>query len=76
MYNKILNEAEAHQNDLIDWRRQLHKIPEVGMSLSKTSDFVQQKLSQWEIPFEVTANGSCVTGRLGTQGPCILLRAD
>lgn len=76
MYSKILEEAEALQKDLVIWRRQLHRIPEVGMSLPKTSGYVQKKLSEWHIPFEVTANGSCVTGKLGTEGPCILLRGD
>lgn len=76
MYSKILKETEALQKDLVIWRRQLHKIPEVGMSLPKTSEYVQNKLSEWDIPFEVTANGSCITGKLGTEGPCILLRGD
>lgn len=76
MYTKILEESETLQKDLITWRRQLHQIPEVGMNLLKTSEYVQRKLSEWNIPFEVKANGSCVVGKLGTESPCILLRAD
>ena len=76
MFNTILQEAEELQKDLVMWRRALHQIPEVGMNLPQTSQYVQQKLSEWNIPFEVTANGSCVIGKLGTGGPCILLRGD
>ncbi|MDB8709938.1 M20 metallopeptidase family protein [Mediterraneibacter gnavus] len=76
MYRKILEEAEALQKDLVTWRRQLHQVPEIGMDLPKTSQYVQQKLSEWKIPFERKANGSCVVGTLGTEGSCILLRGD
>lgn len=61
---------------MIQWRRELHRIPEIGLDLPKTSAFVQSRLTEMGIPYERKVNGSCVVGLLGKQGPCILLRAD
>lgn len=76
MYQEILKEAEKIGEEMVQWRRELHRIPEVGMNLPKTSAFVQQRLDEMGIPYEVKVNGSCVVGHLGEKGPCIMLRAD
>lgn len=76
MYQEILKEAEKIGNEMVQWRRELHRIPEVGMNLPKTSAFVQQRLDEMGIPYEIKVNGSCIVGHLGKEGPCIMLRAD
>lgn len=76
MYQKILEEAKELKPVMTDWRRSLHRIPEIGLCLPKTSAFIQERLREMDIPFEVTVDGSCVVGLIGSEGPCILLRAD
>ncbi|EEG74603.1 amidohydrolase [[Clostridium] hylemonae DSM 15053] len=63
-------------NELIKWRRELHKVPELGLELPKTVSFIEQKLTEWDIPFETKVNGNCVIGYIGTGDKCLLLRAD
>ena len=35
----VLEEVKKVEKDIINWRRELHKIPEVGFDLPKTVDF-------------------------------------
>lgn len=76
MYKKILEEARSMQQELEEWRKKLHQIPETGLDLPKTSAFIQRKLNEMGILYQVLVNGSCVVGVIGSSGPCILLRAD
>jgi amidohydrolase len=56
---KIL--AHSYQKNFIDIRRHLHAQPELSYKEFETSKFVQQKLAEFEIPFNVIA----VTGVVG-----------
>lgn len=76
MYSSIYAESKEMYNELIEWRRELHKTPELGLELSKTVSFVKKKLAEWDIPFETKVNGNCVIGYIGTGDKCLLLRAD
>lgn len=59
------------------WRRQLHEIPEVGLYLPRTAEFVKEKLGNMGIPFQTYPGHSGITAVLGNgQGKCIALRAD
>lgn len=40
MYSSIYAESKEMYNELIEWRRELHKIPELGLELPKTVSFV------------------------------------
>lgn len=76
MEHPILQEARAMEQELVAWRRALHQMPELGLSLPQTSGFVQARLGELGIPYEVLVDGSCVVGRLGAGQRCFLLRCD
>ncbi|MEP0815158.1 MAG: amidohydrolase [bacterium] len=62
---------------VIEWRRDFHMHPEIGMLEFRTSEKVQAHLSALGIPFKVYA-GTGVVGLLdsGKPGPTVMLRAD
>ncbi|MCG0275453.1 MAG: amidohydrolase [Thermosediminibacteraceae bacterium] len=74
----VLEEVKKVENDIINWRRELHKIPEVGFDLPKTVDFVKMRLEEMGIEYKVLVNGSAVVGliRGAHPGRTIALRAD
>lgn len=61
---------------MIAWRRALHQIPELDLSLPKTSAFVQERLHDMGISFITLVEGNCVVATVGSGEPCIMLRAD
>lgn len=69
--------AEKIQNEIIEWRRELHKIPELGLFLPNTSKFVREKLDSWNISYETYEDNSGIVAILGKDtGKCVALRAD
>lgn len=76
MYSSIYAESKEMYNELVEWRRELHKIPELGLELPKTVSFVKKKMMEWDIPFETKVNGNSVIGYIGAGDKCLLLRAD
>ena len=85
MIEKIKALAKKYAPEFIAVRHHLHAHPELSYQEFETSKFVQNKLKELGIPFEVKATTGVVgliTGRLrqgsGVQGKerCIALRAD
>lgn len=73
----LLEEAEGLSKDLVQWRRTLHQIPELGLDLPKSSAFIRERLDDMGIAYETFLDGNCIVATLGKgEGPCILLRAD
>ena len=74
----IKKATEATAEQVIKWRRDLHRIPEIGNDLPQTSKYVQNCLKEMNIPFITMVNGSgilaTVTG--AGAGKTIALRAD
>ncbi|MBN9298974.1 MAG: amidohydrolase [Filimonas sp.] len=58
---KIQAQAAKYSSEFIDIRRHLHANPELSYQEFKTAEFVQSKLKEWGIPFEIKAT----TGILG-----------
>ena len=54
MYSSIYAESKEMYNELVEWRRELHKIPELGLELPKTVSFVKKKMMEWDIPVSYT----------------------
>lgn len=76
MINELLNKAESLQSELQEHYRFLHQNAEIEFDLSKTVEYVKQKLTEMGVePFDC---GKCgVTAVIGNEGDkCILLRAD
>ena len=47
----ILKEVKKIEQEIISWRRDLHKIPELNLTLPKTSQYVQEKLKEMGIEY-------------------------
>ncbi|SDL11411.1 M20 metallopeptidase family protein [Halarsenatibacter silvermanii] len=45
-------EAKKIEDRIIEWRRELHKIPEVGLDTPKTRKFIESELEKMEIDYE------------------------
>lgn len=75
---KIQQLASQYKNEFIQIRRHLHAHPELSYEEFETSKFVQSKLKEWNIPFEIKA----ITGVVGIiegknpSSRVIALRAD
>ncbi|HAD58427.1 MAG TPA: amidohydrolase [Planctomycetaceae bacterium] len=77
IWSDLRREAEAAKNWILSLRRQLHKHPELMYEEFRTSQLVQDTLSELQIPFEAGIAETGVVGTLGSgDGPCIALRAD
>lgn len=67
----------AHSDDLIGWRRHIHRHPELGRHEYATTRFVADQLAAAGLNPEVLPGGTGLTCDIGpTCGPRIALRAD
>ena len=74
--NVFLKEAQAFQEQLVEWRRTLHRCPELGIKLPQTIAFISQKLDEIRIPYKVYNDISCIEACIGSGERCIMLRGD
>ena len=78
MLEKIKSLSASYKDEFIKIRRHIHSNPELSYQEFETSKFIQSKLAEWGIPFEIKA----VTGVVGLikgKNPdvrIIALRAD
>lgn len=70
-----LHDAKSLESTIIDWRRMLHRNPELSFHEYQTSAFIQQRLTDMGIPFRVMAKTG-VVAHIGQGDRCIALRAD
>lgn len=72
---KILSENEEY---IINLRRELHSVPELGFEEFKTSEIIKRELRKENIEFEegIAKTGIKAHIRGGKKGKCVLLRAD
>jgi amidohydrolase len=78
LQERIRQLAEQYSEEFIRVRRHLHAHPELSYQEFETSKFIQQKLAEWNIPFEVKATTG-VVGLIRGKNPgsrCIALRGD
>ena len=74
----LRDDARGIQDDLVNLRRQLHRIPEVGLDIPRTQEMVLSALAG--LPLEIST-GSKTTSVIGVlrgdkPGPTVLLRGD
>ncbi len=48
----FIEEAQNIEDQIIEWRRELHKIPEVGLETPKTRKFIENELDKMDIKYE------------------------
>lgn len=66
------------KEELIRWRRELHRYPELGMEEWRTSAFVEARLREFGIDDITTMAGTGKVALLrgSSEGPTVMLRAD
>ncbi|MDY5731387.1 MAG: M20 family metallopeptidase [Eubacteriales bacterium] len=66
------------QKEMVQWRRDLHRIPEIGNHLPQTSSYVKSILEKYGISYTNYMNGNGIVAEiLGTApGKCVMIRAD
>ncbi|MBC8632743.1 M20 metallopeptidase family protein [Paeniclostridium hominis] len=73
----MLNYEENISEYIIKCRRDLHKIPEVGLNLPKTVDYVKKELDKMNIEYKEFKNCTGLSAIIGKkEGKVIALRAD
>jgi amidohydrolase len=73
----INDAAKAVHEEILSWRRGLHKIPEIGFELKQTSGYICNVLEQIGIPYRIAARtGIVALIEGGSPGPTLALRAD
>lgn len=74
---ELLKQAKENLDEIINWRRTIHENPELGMGLTRTKQFVYDKLKEFGLEPEWIGK-SGVTALVGkkTDGKVVMLRAD
>lgn len=72
----ILKQANELKEQLITWRRDIHKLAEIGLDMPNTSKYIQNELKKMNIEYKTIVNGNGVVALIGQGEPCILLRSD
>ena len=75
--NKFMEQANLIKDDIVEFRRTIHKNPEVGGKLPKTKAYVMDKLKEFGYePEEICESGIVATIKGNKPGKTFLLRAD
>lgn len=74
----VIEEVKKIEHDIIKWRRDLHKIPELNLHLPKTSKYVQDRLTEMGIKFHTLVNGSAIVALIegNKKGKTLAIRGD
>jgi amidohydrolase len=75
---RIRLEIRNLQSSLVEWRRKLHQKPELGFQEHITAQFIQQKLKEWQIPYqtEIAKTGIVAIIKSNSSGKVLAIRAD
>lgn len=78
MYQKLVNELQLAEEQIIAWRRHLHQHPELSFQETNTPAFIAEQLAGFDIEVKTGVGGNGVVGYLqgGEPGPTIAFRAD
>jgi amidohydrolase len=78
MLQQLCAEVDGLRNDMIGWRRRIHRRPELAFQEHETSALVADVLANAGIDHRTGVGGTGVVGvvRGGRRGKCIGLRAD
>jgi len=72
----MLIKAMAIQSQLIDWRRDFHKYPELGFKEKRTARIIAETLIGFGCRVQTGVGRTGVIGELGNGFPVIAIRAD
>lgn len=71
-----IEEARRLSAEMSRWRRDLHQVPEIDLTLPETTAYIARELNAMGIACDVKEEISCVFAVIGHGSPCLLLRAD
>ncbi len=76
--NSIAEQVKKIEQDIINWRRRLHQVPELGINLPQTVKLITEELDKMGIEYHTLVNGNAVVGLIKgrEEGKTIALRAD
>lgn len=69
----ILEETKKIEKEIIRWRRDLHRIPELNLNLPKTVEYVKEKLEEMNIEYKTLINGNAIVGLIKNMVAHLLL---
>lgn len=73
----IVRKSKKIEADIIKYRRDLHEIAECGFELNETSEYIQNKLSEFNIEYRIVAKTGIIATILCKEGnQTIAIRAD
>ena len=73
----MLDEARAIKEELVQWRRTIHRRPELGFDVQRTAELVAMALTELGLDVRTGVGKTGVVGYLGKgSGPVIAIRAD
>ena len=72
----MLDRAREIEQQLINWRREIHMHPELGFQEFKTAEFVAEILRSLGVKVKTQVGRTGVVGYLGEGKPVVALRAD
>jgi hippurate hydrolase len=78
LLSAIQQKAKLYANEFIEVRQWLHALPELSYQEFETSKFIQTKLTEWDISFQVK-EGTGIVGKIVGIEPAsriMALRAD
>ncbi len=74
----VIEEVKRIEQEIINWRRKLHEIPELGLNLPQTVRLITEELDKMKIEYHTLVNGNAIVGLIKgrEEGKTIALRAD
>jgi amidohydrolase len=74
----IALEVKNIEQEIINWRRNLHRTPEVGLALPRTVEYITGELKKLGVQYHTLVNGNGIAGVIkgSGEGKTIALRAD
>lgn len=77
-YTALADDSASLLSTMVDWRRQIHRNPELGLQNPVTSDLIVDALSALDVEVSRGRSTTSVTATIrgGRPGPSFLLRAD
>jgi amidohydrolase len=72
----MIKEAEAIQDQIVNWRRQIHQNPELGFEEQQTGKLISETLAGYGLKVKYGIARTGVLAELGEGRPAVGLRAD
>jgi len=76
MSKQILDKSKELSEQIIAWRRYLHKHPELGFKEIGTAKFIEEQLISFGLKPRTGIGKTGIIASVGSGKPCIALRAD